>query len=369
MALAAAYTSADAPSVDRTAAERQLSQRFLNNIVQTTLHADGVGLNERYETRGNVLEVRVLQHEGISAKSRTIGEDGTTGNKKYFNNLDGEQPAHNSYLLKLNEVFDRPQIIPQLMEDVIGVDILNRHAERVEQRVRQLVNAYTIAKQVSAALNYAVTENTTDNLIEYDSANDAMTNIFYEASVTLDDGDSDNYIDAFPLDGRIGIFKSAGKRAFFDEDKNIFAVGSSRAVELLEFGTAGTLEYQKVKPNVTGWFGELNQTPLHMAAATIWNLVEDYLDSTDLSIGGDSGVYGFVAAAEGTGRGYGVQHVTKLVDTRGGQGVEMQPLVRWGVEVFYPKSIALIVEDGFTNPAGTHADPTLLSVLGTDEVT
>ena len=359
MPLSPAYTTASSPSVDSTAAGRELSKRFLFNIVQAVMHQDGMGLYEHYETSGNVLEVRVLQHDGISAKSRTIGADGTQGNAKFFNGLDGEQPAHDSWLLKLNELFDRVQIIPQLMEDVIGVDILNRHAERIEQRVRQLVNAYTIAKQVSAALNYAATESDTSHIVEYDSASDAMTNVFYDASIQLDDGDSDHNIDAFSLGGRIALFRSTGKRAFFDEDKNIFAVGSSRAVELLEFGSAGGLEYNKIKPEVTGYFGELNQTPLHMAAETIWDLVEDYVGGTSLS-----DVIGFVAAAEGTGRGYGVSHTTKLIPTRGGQGLEMQPLVRWGVEVFFPKSIALIVKSGFVNPSVT----TLLDVLGTEEV-
>jgi len=57
-----------------------------------------------------------------------------------------------------------------------------------------------------------------------------------------------------------------------------------------------------------------------------------------------------VVAPEATGRGVAFQNSIKTIDAPAGQGVRLQPLTRWGVEVFVPEGIRLIVEDGFTNP-------------------
>jgi len=360
MALTAGYSAAGVPSLGRTSAGLVLSQRILQNVVHNNYYADQKGVREDYSpVDGQVVQVRIVQHEGISATSRTVGENGTTGNNTYFNANDRQQPAHNEFMLDLNEVFDRVQVIPQLMEDVVSINILNTHSQRIEQRVRQLLNAYTMAKQIAASLNEEASTSAGTHLLTYDDTADSIMDKFFEASLALDNGDEDNFIDAFDENGRVAIFSNYGKKEWFKTEKSIFQAGASRAIELLEIGSAGTM--QPVRTQADGYFGELSNTPLHAAPGVILSLVDDYLDQ-----GGTikDNFVGLIAGAEGTARGYGVPRSIKMVDTVGGQGIELQPLVRWGAKVLYPKSIALIFKSGFVNPAET----TPLEVLGTEAV-
>lgn len=350
MALTAAHSNPNAPAISRTAAERRLSARMLNNIVQGLIWSDGRGLQETWVQDASILEVRVLKHEGISSFSRTVGEDGTTNNN-YFNENVAEQPAHQTALLKLNEVYDRVQQIPQLMEDVISVNILNVHAQRIEERVRQLINGYTLAKKAAAALQYAVNSGDITNIIEYTAATDDMYSKLMQAHTVLDDGDEANFIDSFPMQGRISVFSSEGKNAFLGSAKSVFDTGNSRAVELLEIGSAGGLEPSGINTQVNGYFGSINQTPMHMASSIIFRIADEYIEYGALAEPLKGNLLGMVSAAEATGRGFGLSRATKIVDTRGGQGYELQPLVRWGVSVWYPKGIVLIVKAGYTNPA------------------
>jgi hypothetical protein len=77
-------------------------------------------------------------------------------------------------------------------------------------------------------------------------------------------------------------------------------------------------------------------------------LVEGYLglDKGDLAK-----VVGMVVASEATGRGIAFQNSIKAIDSPDGQGIRLQPLTRWGVEVWIPEGIQLIVEDDFVNPS------------------
>jgi len=130
------------------------------------------------------------------------------------------------------------------------------------------------------------------------------------------------------------------------DEKSVFEVGSSRAVQLLEVGSAGGLETAP-ETNVTGYFGQLNNTPLHLLSKPLMTLVESYLG---LAAGDLDGILGMVVASEATGRGVAFQNSIKTIDAPSGQGIRLQPLTRWGVEVFIPEGIRLIVDSNFTNP-------------------
>ena len=355
MALSAAHTSSAKPSVDRTAAERVLSSRMLHNIVQGLIWANGRGVDETYTDDGNQLEIRVIKHEGITSGSRTIGEDGTTNNK-YFNTNNAEQPAHDTALIKLNEVYDRPQQIPQLMEDVISINILNIHSQRIEERVRMLMNGYILAKKAKAALNYAYEESDTSRILDFNEGTDDMLDVLQDAFTLLDDGDPDNFIDTFPLSGRVAVFDRLGKKELMKAGGSMFEVGSSRAVELLEIGSAGSLVQGQINTEVNGFFGVINQTPLHFMSSSIVKIADEYLDYETGDDELHENLHGIVSSSVATGRAFGISRSTKIVDTRGGQGFELQPLVRWGATVFYPKGIVLIMDNDYTNPANATND-------------
>jgi hypothetical protein len=366
--------SPGSPKIDLYAAKRLLAGRLMQNTTQGLFFRDGYGLTEDFTQDVMAAQVRILRHQRPTLKSRTMAEGSTpaTTNSGHFNVLDPEQPRTKEYKLDLLEVYDQNVDIADVLEQMIGVGALNLEAQGIEDQLTRLINAYTFAAQIAAALNedaaagiaggtpgsYAAADGTLIRL----GSGDVLTSKFFEAHSALDDGSIDDSIDTFKHDGRVAVFTPEAKFQLVTAEKTVFEIGSSRAVQLLEIGSAGGLE-TRPETNVTGYFGHLNSTPLHMVSKPIWALVEEYL-------GLDAGtlvdnVLGMVVASEATGRGIAFQNSIKIIDNPRGQGYRLQPLTRWGVEVFIPAGIKLIVKDSFVNPAvDTENTPDVVDPVG-----
>lgn len=351
MALTADIT---APKIDLYAAKRVLAGRLMQNTTQSLIFRDGYGLTEEFSQDVMAAQIRILRHRRPTIVSRTLTTDGSD-NGAHFNTNSAAQPQTKEYGLSLVEVYDNVVDIPTVLENMINIGVLNLEAQGIEDQLTRLMNAYTFAAQIAAALNYdaqkgldGTTYTAADGeLIYYDSSSDNLTDKFFTAHTKLDEGAPDHDIDVFKQEGRVGVFLPTAKQKLLVDEKSVFDVGSSRAVQLLEIGSAGGLETAP-ETNVTGFFGNLNNTPLHLLSKPLLSLVEDYLG---LARGDLSGIVGMVVAPEATGRGVAFQNSIKVVDSQAGQGFRLQPLTRWGVEVWIPEGIKLIVADDFSNPA------------------
>lgn len=360
MALTADVT---APKIDLYAAKRLLAGRLMQNTTQSLIFRDGYGVTEEFSQDTMAAQIRILRHRRPTIVSRTLTANGAD-NGAHFNAAAAAQPSTKEYGLSLVEVYDNVVDIPTVLENMINIGVLNLESQGIEDQLTRLMNAYTFAAQIAAALNLDATEVVTNSnpstLISYNAAADSLTGKFFEAHIGLDEGAPEDDIDVFKQEGRVAVFLPKGKQKLLVDEKSVFEVGSSRAVQLLEIGSAGGLETAP-ETNVTGYFGQLNNTPLHLLSKPLMTLVEGYLG---LTAGSLSGIVGMVVASEATGRGVAFQNSIKVVDSQAGQGFRLQPLTRWGVEVFIPKGIKLIVESTFANPAitGTEQAPTVTPV-------
>lgn len=356
--MAFANLAPESPKIDLYAAKRLLAGRLMQNTTQSLIFRDGYGLTEDFTQDVMAAQVRILRHRRPTIKSRTLRET-PVANDGHFNTLAPEQPRTKEYKIDLLEVFDQNIDIADVLEQMIGVGALNKEAEGLEQQLTRLVNAYTFAVQIAAALNLdaavgiaegtAGTYDPADGTLVRVGAQDTLINKFFEAHILLDDGSEEDDIDTFTHEGRVAVFTPQAKFKLISTEKAVFEVGSSRAVELLEIGSAGTLT-ARPETNVTGYFGHLNATPLHSVSKPIWGLVEEYLG---LAAGTftDGKYLGMVVASEATGRGVAFMNSIKIIDNPRGQGYRLQPLTRWGVETWIPRGIQLIVASDFANPA------------------
>ena len=349
MALTADIT---APKIDLYAAKRVLAGRLMQNTTQSLIFRDGYGLTEEFSQDVMAAQIRILRHRRPTIVSRTLTTDGSD-NGAHFNGNAAAQPQTKEYGLSLVEVYDNVVDIPTVLENMINIGVLNLESQGIEDQLTRLMNAYTFAAQIAAALNLdaeaqvAAGSAAATTLVSYDASADSLTDKFFTAHTKLDEGAPDHDIDVFKQEGRVAVFLPTGKQKLLVDEKSVQTVGSSRAVQLLEIGSAGGLETAP-ETNVTGYFGELNNTPLHLLSKPLMSLVEDYLG---LTRGDLSGIVGMVVAPEATGRGVAFQNSIKVVDSQSGQGFRLQPLTRWGVEVWIPEGIKLIVADDFVNPA------------------
>lgn len=337
------FTSFSAPAIDGQALARQLSPTVLVNVVQSLFHTPGRGVSQNVVIDTNGVEVRVIREKPLTQKARSLGS-ATDGS--YFSAQTAEQPTSDEYGVKLTLAYDTPIDIPTNMQDMIPLDLANATMRNYNQAVAKNINASTIATQLGLQLNdLAQADIDGDTLVAvyYNSATDEILDKFQDAQEFLDDGDVANGVDTFPMDSRIALWRTAGKRAFFKSAKSVLDIGNWKAQDMLRIGAADPESYPNTDKN--GFFGEIDQCYNYFVAKGVWSLAEDYLaqSGSPVADGFLDTVIGYVCASMGTLRGIAINSTMKIVDSQAGQGIRLQPKQRWGVELIYPKSVVPVV--------------------------
>ena len=356
----AGYT---APSIDGQALRRQLSMSFLMNIVQGLFHTPGRGIQQNVQIDTAGAEVRVIREKPLTQSARQLG---ATTNGGYFNTEDPEQPSSEEYGLQVTQIIDQNIDIPSVMQDMLPLDIAQATVRNYEQLVARNINASTIATQLASNFNYnaeLVDDGGTATFVEYDSTSDEILDIFQDMAGVLDDGDWDNGIDTFPAEDRIALWRSTAKRAFYKTAKSVLDLGNWKAQDMVRLGTVDAESVRNTDKN--GFFGEIDSTYNYMVADGVFTLATTYLRQSAAAIASTAldNVVGYMCSSIGTARGISLQSQVKIIDSPLGQGLRMQPKQRWGVEVFYPKSIVVAVNTDFTNPAYPASTVTEITVV------
>lgn len=368
----------NAPALDGQALKRVLAPAIMENIVQDIILRDGYGVTEKFSTDTDAFEIRVIRQAALDLDARKFG---ATFNGGFFNSLTEIQPTSQEYGIRLDHIIDRNVDIPSNMQDMFPLDVVGATTKRVGQAVARNVNASTLAEQLRVSLNYnaavalraagtindaafttasaSFTSNgetyaydaalDTPTLVAHDTGVSNWQSTYLTASAILDNGDERHGVDIYPVDMRVALWRPE-VRAELLKTGQIIIGGSNFAQEMIAAG--------KVSPsgapreNMGGYFGDIDATPQHIASKAIWNLAEKYLQ---LTAGDLDEVYGMIVSSMGTGRALAFNNTIKTIDSPNGQGMRIQPKYRWGVETWFPKSVILIVEDGFANPAITGA--------------
>jgi len=356
------FAGYQAPSIDGQALRRQLSMSFLMNIVQGLFHTPGRGIQQAVQIDTAGAEIRVLREKPLTQKARTISA-GTNGG--YFNTNNPEQPSSDYYGLQALHIIDQNIDIPSVMQDMLPLDIAQATVRNYEQLVAKNINASTIATQIKASLNdnaEVVDGGGASNWVTYDATN--MLDVFQDMGAVLDAGDEENGVDTFPADSRIALWRTYAKRAFYKTAKSVLDVANWKAQDMIRLGTVDPESVRNTDKN--GFFGEIDSTYNYMVAPAVFTLAEKYMRQSDAPVAAGflDDVVGYMCASMGTARGISLQSQVKIIDSPLGQGMRMQPKQRWGVEVFYPKSVVLCVASGFTNPAYPASVVTPISIIG-----
>lgn len=116
----------------------------------------------------------------------------------------------------------------------------------------------------------------------------------------------------------------------------------------------GVISPGTYKDEGKAYVGEVDNTPVMIMSDQIWTEAANWMqkDTSGTKSTVDlSNVLALVVSGIGTGRGLAFNNGIKIIDAPNGQGKRLQPLYRWGIEVFYPASIVPIVAYAFSNPA------------------
>lgn len=338
------------PFINGIAAQRILTNEVLQNIYQGEIESEGRGVTQRFTSDTSGAQIRVVRVLPLTQKARELGA-GLNGNS--FNTIT-EQPRTEQYGLNVITVIDAPIDIPNVHQDMLPIDLLEKVTKEISNLVNLNTNAITIAGKIKKSFL-----DTAPSVVYYDSTSTDPKELqkrFLDAHSKLDDGDIDNGVSIFPVDDRVGVIK-ASYRAKLLSDGVLVIGGSNYAQELL---AAGVLSPgAKANKLQNGYIGDFDGTPIHIASSLIWRTAEEYLG---LPNGEFNKVIGYFSSGMSNARGVAYNRDVKIIDSPSGQGVRLQPLFRLGFESFYAKGNVFLI-DGTTSTYPIASNP--LKVLET----
>jgi len=332
------------PIIDSIASGRQLSKAIMNNVVQRIQLSHGRGVTEKFSQNVMTDEIRIIRIKPLTQKGRTLGAS-TNGLHYDTDGATGEQPTTDHYGIRLRHKLDLPVSVPRSAMDMIPIDLLDGAREVIEQALAKAVNASTLATQLASALNYEYNSGTPleDHKVEVTLGEGVMVDAIVDMNAVLDEGDSTNGIDIFPYENRVLQLRPSAKK-YLKKGLDYIYVANPKAQDMLKIGGLDVETY----PNndVNGYQGMIDGVELYVLSSPIWTLAEEWLG---LDAGDLDEIYGLMSASQGTGRGIAFTNAVQVIPEYRGQGVRLLPNYRWGVEVFFAKSLVLLAKTSMTS--------------------
>lgn len=333
------------PIIDSIASGRQLAPVIMNNVVQRIQLSHNKGVTEKFSQNVMTDEIRIIRVKPLTKKGRTLGS-ATNGLHYSSTGATGEQPTTDHYGIRLRHKYDEPISVPRSAMDMIPLDYLNGTREVLEQAVASAVNASTLATQLASALNYEYNSGTPleDHKVEVTLGTSNMVDAVIDMNAILDDGDTDNGVDIFPYENRVLQMRPSAKKYLKRGLDYVYQVNNWKGQDMLKIGAIDPETY----PNnhVDGYQGQVDQVDLFVTSSPIWTLAEEWLG---LSAGDLDEIYGLMSASQGTGRGIAFTNAVQVIPEYRGQGVRLLPNYRWGIEVFFEKSLVLLAKTNMTS--------------------
>ena len=329
--------------VNDTALHVAVSNTIIERVVMDVVHRDRLGITQVSTNDIGAGYVRVPKIKAAVGNFRKLGA-GTNGG--FFDSTYGTNDTLglDEDGIELLYVYNKPEIVPmsQSALSLGGWAKVEQRAKEIGKRIADQLNAGTIAHQVAAVINAVIAASAeTDRIFTYTvgSSGDVLAKI-RSAIAQVDNGDS-TYQTLFSQAGRIWVMRPSGVQDLFSAG-NIIVGGSNFAQEIVQYGG---LDADTVPAIVSGYRGMIYGTPVFQLPDFIWTQVEEWLG---VSAGYLDNIVGLYCAFEATGRGYAYPQSTKVVDARGGQGLEIQPESNFGVKVFFESGIKLLADASFT---------------------
>lgn len=328
-----------APTINDIAARRIFSETILQNVWQGILENDGEGVTQRFSHDVSGAQIRIVKVKPVKQFARRLGASVNGGNFP----LHAYENATDSFGLDVLDVLDTPIDIANVSKEMIPVDLAAESIKSYSNQVNAALNAVTIAgKYYATFLRQANGKEV--NVTEFNGSDLYLATI--TANGLLDEGDEDMDVAMFPQEGRCYILQTKYRPVLIKQGVLVVG-GANDAYRIVEDGTVSA----GVRPTKieNGYIGTVDGVRVHIAAPLYFKLAAEYLglEKADLTQ-----TIGYISSNFANVRGVAAPNEIKIIDHPDGQGIRIQPLVRWGFTVLpgYEKGNSFIVENGFVNP-------------------
>ena len=340
----------NAPYVNGVAARLKFSPALLKAMYQSLVETNGKGIDDNFVTSTDAEEsAQVFVHRirPVEMSPREMGANKNGGS--YSQNQHYVQTETVS--IELLQVIDDPIKIPRARQDMIKTDLLAEQTQIFSDRLATIINGATAACKLLASwkapagkANFA---SITDTEVSQSTVNDnKVLAKFISANSLLDEGDEDKAIDIFPLKTRIAVFKMSYRAVL--KTKGVLVIGGANDAYAIARG-AGLNTEGNVRTEEDGYWGEIDGVQVHGISNESLKHASLFLGFTryDLKSGN---FIGYISSSYANARGVSTSRETKVVDETQGQGVILQPYVKFGLATWYPKGNVILSKVDGWNP-------------------
>ena len=340
----------NAPYVNGVAARLNFSPALLKNMYQSLVETNGKGIDDNFVTSTDAEEAAQVFVHRIRPVEMNPREMGASKNgASYSQNQHYVQTETVS--IELLQVIDDPIKIPRARQDMIKTDLLAEQTQIFSDRLATIINGATAACKLLASYlagegkaNFA---SITASDVSGSTVNDnKVLYKFIEANSLLDEGDDAKAIDIFPQKTRIAVFKMSYRAIL--KTKGVLTVGGANDAYAIARG-AGLDKGGNVRTEDDGYWGEIDGVPVHGISNESLKHASLFLGLTrsDLKSGN---FIGYISSSYANARGVSTSRETKVVDETQGQGVILQPYVKFGLATWYPKGNVILSKVEGYNP-------------------
>lgn len=347
-------------------AVRQLASKVLfENVVQNIMVVPGRSADFRYIDDIGAKMVTVNRVK-LAGESRQLGQ---ATNGAYFNAATGASESQ-LFDIPLDNVFDTPIKVARVQDDMSGGLALKGMLMNVPKSIARAVNCTYFGTLIAANLNAAISATSANDTVTYATSSSYVTKIAADttagviagtqaAMANLGAGDVSNGFDIFPLEEST-IYGTPDYLNYLRGQAN-FIVNNPIGQTMIASGSFSAFGAEVTPNSINGFQGEVYGMLLYHVGA-LFGITEGYIGLETLADGALeaitatalSNLLAIVVCGRAVGGGMTPGNV-QVVDARGGQGWEIQPLARFGFSVFSPKGVQLITKAAGLNE--THFKP------------
>lgn len=338
----------NAPYVNGVAARLKFAPALLKNMYQALVETNGKGIDDNFVTSTDAEETaQVFVHRILPVEMSPREQGANKNGGSYSQNQHYVQTTTVS--IELLQVIDDPIKIPRARQDMIKTDLLAEQIQIFSDRLATIINGATAACKLLASwkansYNGAYISDSDANASSV--SDNKVLKFFVKANSLLDEGDDVSGIDIFPLKTRIAVFKMSYRAIL--KTGGVLVIGGANDAYAIARGAAIDKEGQ-VRTNEDGYWGEIDGVPCHGISNESLGHASRFLGLTKADLkAGD--FIGYISSSYANARGVSTSRETKVVDETQGQGVILQPYVKFGLATWYPKGNVILTKSEKWNP-------------------
>lgn len=340
------------PTINGNVARRILSNEVLRGVAQGIIETNGEGVTQRFSNDTKGAQIRIVQVMPFNQYARELG---ASLNGENFDTRTALQVETNGIGVDVITTLSRNIDLPDVTQDMLPVDLLGNITKNLAMDINNNINAMTIGGKFVSFANAVAKGETAFKEITLGSATGNDWRLaFMEMDAKLDEGDADKGLAFFPDDDRCFVIKSSIKPYLFNN--GILTIGGANdAYSML---AKGGLSKGAEKDIRTGYAGELLGKPVYTFNPMLAKMAARY---AGIPLWAFDDVYAYESSGYANVRAIAQDDQMKIIDSPDGAGIRIQPKFRMGFKSLYAKGNVFLVETGYTNPATSDSQLTLLA--------